>query len=143
VVSYSDSGRIQRLVTLSTKKKLHLAVTQRARIHGRPGSWLLMASGPFKGYWIRECAPQAFVPGELVELPYSPSRTLTLPAGRRYTFHDYSPAGTATATLVLSASSPVTIHIDARAIVDGLSQGHVAGGRFMGSWIVLANGSLD
>lgn len=142
VVSYSDSGAIQRKVTLSAKKKLRLTVSSRARIHGRPGFWLRMASGPFKGYWIRECAPKVFVSGELVELSYTPSRTLTLPAGRRYTFHDYSPSGTATATMVLSASRPVTIQIDARAIVDGLVQVHVATGPFAESWTVLSGCSL-
>jgi D-glucuronyl C5-epimerase C-terminus len=142
VASYSDSGRLQRRVTLTAKKKLRLAVSSRARIHGRPGFWLRMAAGPFKGYWVRERAPKVFLSGEFDELSYSPSRTLTLPAGRRYTFHDYSPAGTPTATLVLATKQPATIPLDAQAIVDGLAQGHVAAGPYTGSWIVLAGCNL-
>lgn len=45
--------------------------------------------------------------------------------------------------MVLSVSSPATIPIDRRAIVDGLTQVHVATGPFAGSWIVLADGKLE
>ena len=142
VVRFSATGAVLGSATLLAQTTLHVAVSERERIHGHTGSWLLLAGGACKGYWIRESAPHVFVPGELVALAYSPPRTLHLPAGR-HAFHDYSPSGAVTSTTVLSASGPTTIPVDSRAVVDGVVQVRAASGRFAGAWVRVAGCSLQ
>ncbi len=142
VVRFSATGAVLGSATLVAKTTLHVAVSERARIHGHTGSWLLLAGGARKGYWIRESAPHVFVPGELVALAYSPPCTLHLPAGR-HTFHDYSPSGAVTSTTVLSASGPTTISVDSRAVVDGVVQVRAASGSFAGAWVRVSGCSLQ
>ena len=143
MVRFSATGAWLGSATLRVRTKLRLAVSARERIHGRAGSWLRVASGAWKGYWIRECAPRVFVPGELVALPYSPARSLTLSAGHSYTFHHYLPSGAVTSTVVLSPKSSTIVPVDTRAIVDGLAQVRVASGPLAGLWVHLAGCSLN
>ena len=143
VVQFTAGGGILRERTFKTRTVLRPMVSQRSRIYGRPGYWLLIATGKWKGYWIREGAPRVFVPGELVALPYSPSRSLTLPAGRSYTFHHYSSSGAVSSTAVLSPTVSTTVQIDTRAIVNGVIQVRVASSPFGGSWIRLSGCPLQ
>jgi len=142
VVRFSATGAVLGSSTLASTATLHVAVSARERIHGHTGSWLLLAAGARKGYWIRESAPHVFVPGELVALAYAPARSLALPAGR-HTLHDYATGGAVTATMVLTAGAHMTLPVDVRAVVDGVVQVRVASGPYAGAWIRVAGGSLD
>ena len=143
IVSFAGTGRIVARRTISLRTTLHVAVSLRSRIYHRSGDWLQIAAGKWKGYWIRESAPQVFVPGQLVTLDYSPARTLTLPSARSYVFHRYSPDGAVTSTLELSASTTaVTIQVSARAIVNGVTQVCASTSPYTGYWICLKGCSL-
>ena len=142
VLHYAGTGRIVGRRAISSQATLHLAVSARERIHGRPGYWLLIAGGPWRGYWIEEQAPKVYVAGQLVTLPYAPSRSLTLPGGKIYAFHHYSVDGAVTATLHFSPTAAATMQVNARAVVNGRAQVRASSGRFSGYWVRLKGCSL-
>jgi hypothetical protein len=142
VFKFVTPGQVAARSAISSKTTAHVKVSRRRRIQGLSGYWLEIAGGACRGYWIQEWAAKVFVPGELVVMNYSPTRTLTLPAGGRYVFHHYAPDGTVTSTMVLTVSNDTTIQVNTRAIVNGMPQVCASGGTFAGYWIRLRGCSL-
>ena len=143
IVRFAGSGTIIARRTISPRAALHPLVSLRRRIYRQPGYWLKIAAGTWKGYWIRESAPRVFVPGQLVTLNYSPSRTLTLPGGRTYLFQTFAPNGAVRATIQLPVTDAATIQIGARAIVNGSPRVCASDGPLAGYWVLLSGCSLN
>lgn len=142
LLSRSSTAAV-RQVTFSPKAAVHPRLSSRIRLHGRPGYWLLVAAGRWKGCWVCEQWPRAFAQGQAATLDYSPTRTLSLTAGGSFTFHDYSPTGGVLSTTVLRTGRPLTLQIDERAVLDGLTQVRVSGGPFDGCWLRLSGCRLS
>ncbi len=142
-VEFASSGAIVARRTISLRKTLHVWVGLRERIHNQPGYWLQISAGKWKRFWVEESAPKVFLPGQLVTLDYSPSRSLTLPAAAaRYVFNQYSPSGAVTSTIKLSVAHTATIQVSARATVDGVVQVCATTGGLAGYWVPLKGCSL-
>lgn len=124
---------------LSSKKVVFARSTQapidvRRRIQGA-GVWYRISAGAYKGYWIGEAYPKAFVRGEHVTVTYKVPRTLTIAANASAEAISFGTNGVAGTLKTLKYSSPHTLQFDRRAIVNGRSMVRVTSEELAGYWI--------
>lgn len=124
---------------LSSKKVVFARATQapidvRRRIQGA-GVWYRISAGAYKGYWIGEAYPKAFLRGEHVSVTYRVPRTLTIAANASAEAIDFGTSGAAGTLKTLKYSEPHTLQFDRRAMVNGRSMLRITSEELAGYWI--------
>ncbi|MFE2579008.1 D-glucuronyl C5-epimerase family protein [Streptomyces sp. NPDC059378] len=124
---------------LSTKKVTFARATQaptdmRRRIQGA-GVWYRISAGAYKGYWIGEAYPKAFLRGEHVGVTYKVPRTLTVAANASAEAISFGTNGLAGTLKTLKYSASHTLQFDRRAVVNGRSMVRVTSAELAGYWI--------
>ncbi|MEU9271912.1 D-glucuronyl C5-epimerase family protein [Streptomyces sp. NPDC048251] len=124
---------------LSSKKVVFARATQapidvRRRIQGA-GVWYRISAGAYKGYWIGEAYPKAFLRGEHITVTYKVPRTLTVAANASAEAISFGTNGVAGTLKTLKYSSPHTLQFDRRAVVNGRSMVQVTSEELAGYWI--------
>ena len=132
--------RVDALGTITERQSVDIAdarrlsATQRARLPGKPGSWLEIGTSSLAGWWVAESGT-AHAAGILDVARYRRDTEISLVAGRypRFGVSD----GTAQPEGTLAIRSERNVAIDRRIVADGLLLVRVAAdvANIGGSWI--------
>jgi hypothetical protein len=107
-------------------------VSRRATLSGLPGGWLLVSSGRWSGYWMRE-SPRAGLRGSTAEQTLPDGARLVIRTGKHtgYRFDGARIVRTRTATM----ERTVRVDAGACAIVNGRQYVRATEGAFAGYWL--------
>jgi hypothetical protein len=126
-----DGSAIERR-TLEVRDRRWLLADRRARLIGRPGSWLRIDDPELGSWWVPE-SPKAHALGQVEEAILAPGTRLTL-----------SPTELSHLARNAGAPSPVDaeaftgareVSVDRRRVVDGRTQLRIVAGEFAGAWV--------
>ncbi|MER5193293.1 D-glucuronyl C5-epimerase family protein [Streptomyces sp. NPDC002755] len=132
---------------LSSKKVVFARATQapidmRRRIQGA-GVWYRISAGAYKGYWIGEAYPKAFLRGEHITVAYRAPRTLTIAANASVEAISFGTNGVAGTLKTLKYSAAQTLQFDRRAVVNGRPMLRITSEEFAGYWIPATQVTTD
>ncbi|MGW0874812.1 D-glucuronyl C5-epimerase family protein [Streptomyces sp. NPDC002740] len=132
---------------LSSKKVVFARATQapidmRRRIQGA-GVWYRISAGAYKGYWIGEAYPKAFLRGEHITVAYRAPRTLTIAANASVEAISFGTNGVAGTLKTLKYSAAQTFQFDRRAVVNGRPMLRITSEEFAGYWIPATQVTTD
>ncbi|GAA3787885.1 hypothetical protein GCM10022206_29630 [Streptomyces chiangmaiensis] len=132
---------------LGTKKVTFARATgapidMRRRIQGA-GVWYRISAGAYKGYWIGEAYPKAFLRGEHLPVDYIAPRTLTIAANASVEAISFGTNGSAGTLKKVSYSEPHTLQFDRRAVVNGRSMLRITSQELAGYWIAANQVTTD
>ncbi|MFG2760988.1 D-glucuronyl C5-epimerase family protein [Streptomyces wuyuanensis] len=134
---------------LSTKKVTFSKATSapasmRRRIKGA-GIWYQISAGAYKGYWIGEAFPNAFLRGEYLPTDYRVQRTLTFRTNTDIVAYKFGVNGATGTTRNLKYATATTAAFDRRSIVNGRAMCRISAGELAGYWVpanqVIADGA--
>ncbi len=134
VYRFDRRGRISGRRTLRLGADRRVKITRRARIRTRAGVWLRMTSGPGRGFWVREAAGRAYVPGLVAPLGASPDRHGTWIADE-VTGRAFTGDGSVRAEKTLPGMVDGAVELDCEAVINGAVMLRVCGGPFSGYWV--------
>jgi hypothetical protein len=130
---FAPDGSVAELLPAEIAAPTPERAGERARLDGQPGSWFLLESGPYAGWWVAESST-AHAIGLTEEVALEPVGTITLPAGT----HALRFVGDG---VVAPESTPLIVHgskeltVDRRAVIDGRAYDRIAAGPAAGHWI--------
>jgi len=107
---------------------------RRRRIRNRDIHYRIDA-GAYKGWWVRERYPKAFLIGEYLPSPCHPDRTLTFPAKAKVTCHRLGANGRFTIRRTVRFRTPTDAAFDRRSIVNGRPMCRISAGELTGHWV--------
>jgi spore germination protein YaaH len=123
---------------VTATRSLHLTATTTARadrrliINGR--RYLGVASGPLRGYLVRESA-RAFLPGFVSRMDFTDAPRIRL-SGGTYEGHRYRSDGSVKARVRVTVAKGTRLNVQAWAVINGRRRFLVGGGDLAGTWIV-------
>ena len=132
---FSSTGTILGRKTVTLASPVTATADSRSSVPNQPGAYYRMTAGQFAGYRIRESLV-AYVPGKIGEIVWSPTRTITLPAGR-YLGYRFDAAWDLDSTKYGSTSAVTTATASRRAIIDGRPYVRMSSGSWSGTWLPL------
>ena len=114
---FSSTGTILGRKTITLAAPTTATADSRSSVPNQPGTYYRITAGQFANYRIRE-SMVAHVPGKIGEVVWSPTRTITLPAGR-YLGYRFDASWGLDTTKYGSTSATSTATASRRAIIDG------------------------
>jgi hypothetical protein len=123
------ASRVMRVRTAVT-----LPADARSRVRGRSGSWIRVARGPFKGYFLLEAPSRVYIRGVVDSLTYRPELGATLKAGR-VRGEQFGTTGSVTASMSVDVAAAEPVTLGQKAVVNGSPKVLVASGALAGHWV--------
>jgi peptidoglycan/xylan/chitin deacetylase (PgdA/CDA1 family) len=134
---FSSTGTILGRKTVTLASPAAATADSRSSVPNQPGTYYRITAGQFTGYRIRESLV-AHVPGKIGEVLWSPTRTITLPAGR-YLGYQFDAAWDLDSTKYGSTSTVTTATASRRAIIDGRPYVRMSSGSWSGTWVPIVS----
>lgn len=113
----------------------------RSRIQGK-GVYDRLTSGDLAGFWVRDGDGGAAMSGILLTHIYSPDRRITVGAGR-VTAYGFDAAGNVTGTRTVTFARASSTTTGRTSLIGGRTYALVAAGPFAGSWLLVADVTMD
>jgi peptidoglycan/xylan/chitin deacetylase (PgdA/CDA1 family) len=134
---FSSTGTILGRKTVNLASPATATADSRSSVVNQPGTYYRITAGQFAGYRIRESLV-AHVPGKIGEVVWSPTRTITFPAGR-YLGYRFSAATDLASTKYGSTSATTSAKASRRAIIDGRPYVLMSSGSWSGTWMPIVS----
>ena len=134
---FSSTGTILGRKTVTLASQATAIADSRSSVPNQPGTYYRITAGQFAGYRIRESLV-AHVPGKVGEVLWSPTRTITLMAGR-YLGYRFDASWDLDSTKYGSTSAATTATASRRAIIDGRPYVFMSSGSWSGTWMPIAS----
>jgi peptidoglycan/xylan/chitin deacetylase (PgdA/CDA1 family) len=134
---FSSTGTILGRKTVTLTAPATATADSRSSVPNQPGTYYRITAGQFANYRIRESIV-AHVPGKIGEVVWSPTRTISLPAGR-YLGYRFDAAWGLDTTKYGSTSATSTATASRRAIIDGRPYVLMSSGSWSGTWMPIAS----
>ena len=136
---FSSTGTILGRKTVTLAAPATATADSRSSVPNQAGTYYRITAGQFANYKIRESIV-AHVPGKIGEVIWSPTRTITLPAGR-YLGYRFDASWGLDSTKYGSTSATSTATASRRAIIDGRPYVLMTSGSWSGTWMPIAAAS--
>jgi len=134
---FSSTGTILGRKTVTLAAPVTATADSRSSVPNQPGTYYRISAGQFANYRIRE-SMVAHVPGKIGEVVWSPTRTITLPAGR-YLGYRFDASWGFDTTKYGSTSAASTATASRRAIIDGRPYVLMSSGSWSGTWMPITS----
>jgi peptidoglycan/xylan/chitin deacetylase (PgdA/CDA1 family) len=133
---FSSTGAILGRKTVTLTAPATATADSRSSVPNQPGTYYRITTGQFANYRIRESIV-AHVPGKVGEVIWSPTRTITIAAGR-YLGYRFDASWVLDTTRYGSTSATSTATASRRAIIDGRPYVLMSSGSWNGTWMPIA-----
>ena len=133
---FSSTGTILGRKSVTLASPATATADSRSSIPNQAGTYYRITAGQFAGYRIRESLV-AHVPGKVGEVLWSPTRTITFPAGR-YLGYRFGSSLDLASTTYGTTSTSTTAAASRRAIIDGRPYVLMSSGSWSGTWMPIA-----
>jgi hypothetical protein len=138
---FGPSGAVVARRTVTVPRTVTSRVTRRTRmVRGGP-IMLRVAAAPCAGWWLEEQPGKVYADGPVVVLRYDPDRSVSLAAGGSYRAVLYDRRGILVGSVTLQPVAPLTLAVDAGAIVEGAPAVRLAEGDQARYWLRLGAGA--
>ena len=134
---FSSTGTVLGRKTVTLASPTTATADSRSSVPNQPGTYYRITAGQFANYRIRESIV-AHVPGKVGEVVWSPTRSITLSAGR-YLGYRFDATWALDTTKYGSTSATSTATASRRAIIDGRPYVLMSSGSWSGTWMPLAS----
>jgi hypothetical protein len=141
LLRFDELGTLAQMQDLELTDARWLTATNRARLEGRPGTWLELSGGGLDGWWVQESAA-AHASGVVEESALDAGTTVILPA-ETYTVSAWRD-GAFEAFTQLSVQEERSIDVDRRMVLDGRTHLRLgpAERALAGSWVAVGAGAV-
>jgi Bacterial Ig-like domain len=141
LLRFDESGTLAQMQDLEVTDARWLTAVNRARLEGRPGTWLELSGGGLDAWWVQE-STDAHAIGVVEEAALDPGTSVTL-RGQRYTVSAWRDGAFEPFT-ELSVPEERSIEVDRRLVLDGRTHVRLgpAEGGLAGSWVAVGPGAV-
>ncbi len=139
LLRFDESGTLAQMQDVEVADARWLTAVNRARLEGRPGTWLELSGGGLDGWWVQESGA-AHAIGVVEEAALDAGTTVIL-RGRQYTVSAWRDGAFEPLT-ELPVPEERSIEVDRRLVLDGRTHVRLgpAEGGFAGNWVAVGSG---